>query len=577
MTKACKAVVEAERFSLYDFLTKVKKKHNFSATRFEIPEFQRNYVWKKREIETLVDSIFNERCKYLGNLVIVNREGGFGHLVDGQQRLVTISLLCKAIEEKASKKQKARIHKLLFLDDTARISFSRKNLDQVYNKILTKPVNKIVISDQSQKFLTDSFKILRELVKKKNQAQVEKILDHIESVQFVVIKSPADYIYKLFHDLNSTGTELTTVALTKNAILGRIYELSKEKTAKFSKKWERVERAFEKENIFWFPKFLRHQFFSFSGHVTEKTLFKKIEKLKIKEQPFDVLNAYLQEVVSDVDIYVRIRAGKLDESFFPDGTKNNLSKKIPEIIKHINALDLEQVYSVLLALYKYGKTNPEYHKQGRCFEDFYKVWCFVILAKYSNIIPSRYEKLFGNLCKEIREVNYKNFKKKTTSFFKEISKLLENSEEIFTSTFEAQYSDEEPYSKKILIDILTKGKYQSFDMRSYEIEHILPQGKEKGGDFRKWTQIPVQNYQKVAECVSSLGNLTLLEPGLNREADNNNFPDKIKVYKKSILPGNKSIKDYVNFKKPNPSECVTDRGKEMASVLFTTYLNNINS
>ena len=70
-----------------------------SDTHYVIPVYQRNYSWKDEQIETLFDDInTEEKGYYVGNLLI-NTESSTNNVIDGQQRLTTLSLMLLAVYE----------------------------------------------------------------------------------------------------------------------------------------------------------------------------------------------------------------------------------------------------------------------------------------------------------------------------------------------------------------------------------------------------------------------------------------------------------------------------------------------
>lgn len=77
-------------------------KEVFPITRhFIIPIYQRRYSWKKNQCERLFndieDACRNHRSHFIGCIITVS-DGGMGdyQVIDGQQRITTISLLLKA-------------------------------------------------------------------------------------------------------------------------------------------------------------------------------------------------------------------------------------------------------------------------------------------------------------------------------------------------------------------------------------------------------------------------------------------------------------------------------------------------
>lgn len=72
---------------------------------YEIPVYQRNYAWEKDEISALIQDVYDAYKKeksqpyYIGTLVSYNRGDGVFEVIDGQQRLTTISLILDALKE----------------------------------------------------------------------------------------------------------------------------------------------------------------------------------------------------------------------------------------------------------------------------------------------------------------------------------------------------------------------------------------------------------------------------------------------------------------------------------------------
>jgi uncharacterized protein with ParB-like and HNH nuclease domain len=70
-----------------------------SSSTFEVPQFQREYSWQRDEVSEFWNDLSNglDSDSYFLGLVILTDEGGTKHVVDGQQRLITLSLLANAI------------------------------------------------------------------------------------------------------------------------------------------------------------------------------------------------------------------------------------------------------------------------------------------------------------------------------------------------------------------------------------------------------------------------------------------------------------------------------------------------
>ena len=70
-----------------------------SSVHYVIPVYQRNYSWKDEQIETLFDDIKNEDIGYYVGNLLINTDASSNNIIDGQQRLTTLSLMLLAIHE----------------------------------------------------------------------------------------------------------------------------------------------------------------------------------------------------------------------------------------------------------------------------------------------------------------------------------------------------------------------------------------------------------------------------------------------------------------------------------------------
>lgn len=76
-------------------------KEIFESGKYIVPLYQRNYAWRKNEIEQLLQDIYEAFKKnptgnyFIGSLVVLKRQNGDYEVIDGQQRLTTLSLITK--------------------------------------------------------------------------------------------------------------------------------------------------------------------------------------------------------------------------------------------------------------------------------------------------------------------------------------------------------------------------------------------------------------------------------------------------------------------------------------------------
>jgi hypothetical protein len=76
--------------------------YNGANATYEVPIYQRNYAWKKEEIATLIQDVYDSMIHrkenyYIGTLVSFHKGGNVFEVIDGQQRLTTLNLILKAL------------------------------------------------------------------------------------------------------------------------------------------------------------------------------------------------------------------------------------------------------------------------------------------------------------------------------------------------------------------------------------------------------------------------------------------------------------------------------------------------
>lgn len=566
----------AKNIEYFKFLTSVEDEDDkISCSKLEIPEFQRNYVWKSNNIKDLFDSIKdNDKNYYLGNIVIIKDGSGRSKVVDGQQRLVSLSMIAKDLMSKSQDDQKHKKLKGLIWagEGVSRILFQKENLNELYKNIIHGIDFDESKLDTSQEILLKSFKSIQ--IESKKIANIDEFVDKFLSLEFVVIISPSDEdAYQLFEGLNSTGLSLSAVELTKNAVLGKIKILDKSKINEATLLWDSIEKNFESINLVWFSKFLRHQWFSKNGYVGNSNLFRDIKKeiINNKNTTIDTVFKYLQELKEDSAVYISLRTGDILKKNFDLRMQATSWDNISKLIQLISKLGLDQIYSVLLALYKYGKNEKLYFERGGSLnEHIRKIWQFLLITKYTKVSPSSFERDFADICTKIQGKNYKDFKLEMDNFFEKLILKVSGLEDDFSNTLNESldYSiDDRGIVRFILEDYLTTAGQGSDS--NIETEHIVSET-----NLDEW--VNVSDKENLKKFVNKLGNLTLLNKDLNSDAGCKNFDEKSDIaYSKSKFTVNNNLKKEwgLGFNTSNPVEnAINPRGIEIARNIYNQYL-----
>ena len=262
-----------------------------SSSTFEVPHFQREYSWQEDEVTDFWNDLSNslDSESYFLGLVILTDEGGRKHVVDGQQRLITLSLLANAIYYEAlSRGRKALADRIQadFLrsidydsDETnPRVVLSDNTDNTTYQAILT---NGDLSSDtgaegsvsrrlvQSSKYLAEKIREDLKVDPFKRLGKWTEFLTH--RVYFAVFVHPnPSSAYQVYEVINTRGKELTTADLLKNYVLSQTANPKRE--ARY-KQWQNISRQFSSYDANTFVQYIRHAVTVESGHILPKDLF----------------------------------------------------------------------------------------------------------------------------------------------------------------------------------------------------------------------------------------------------------------------------------------------------------------
>ena len=234
---------------------------------FVIPVYQRNYDWLIDNCDQLFSDLVklsrsNRRSHFFGSIVTSSADSSYNRLViDGQQRLTTISLLLLAgikavkdgvieISEELKLKEAYEVFlKAEYCNSERKIKLVPIENDRIaYDKIF----NEEDSFDEDSK-VTRNYRHFYDLLTKKPQAlSFDQLLDAIERLQIISIELDSDDDAQLiFESLNSTGLALTEADKIRNYLLMSL--IPEEQQMCFKNYWQKIEQATENQPT----KFLR--------------------------------------------------------------------------------------------------------------------------------------------------------------------------------------------------------------------------------------------------------------------------------------------------------------------------------
>jgi uncharacterized protein with ParB-like and HNH nuclease domain len=576
---------------------------------FKIPQFQRAYTWKSKNIDDLWTSLIeNDEGYFIGNMVWLESEDYY-QIIDGQQRIITISLMLIALKDLwkellancVDENTKEAINRIVNhqIDDSIfyyggnaqnpilRIQPYKSNINEIYKeiassktieeKIKLKNINGNKIDD-SQRIFIKNYKyiidlIRKEINKKSKNEPAFKILDTITTkvsgLYFISIKCETDVdAYKIFEGLNNTGISLSAVDLVKNAVMYSVK--GEEEKKKIEKEWQSLEYLFENTNIGIFNKYLRHHWIATVDYVNSAKLFKEIKENKLEDKSAKEIFGYVNNLNIGAGLYLGFRNENWQFFRLKDALSQKISgfdlKETLSILSRFNYLNVEQAYEVLLALtYKFLEKGSRlrYKNYLKIIND---LWIFLFRSGFVSINPSEYENKFSDLCREITNKKDGDYKKIHMYMYNTLSGMIQGKDkdkdfiETFTNSNKLTYekTGDNRLINYILHTIITSEKHTIL-MKNPTVEHILPQNPK-----HVLANISQKEYEII---IGNIGNLTCLDGRENTSIGNSDLEKKCeKIFAKDPFPLNQAVNNNIELWLKEPQKAIKLRAEKYAEM-----------
>ncbi|WRB53894.1 DUF262 and DUF1524 domain-containing protein [Helicobacter pylori] len=522
--------MEADATTLLNFIKDNQK------NQLVIPIYQRLYSWEKEQCKQLWDDIIkiggNDKMDghFIGSIVFVH-DGVYSTchnellIIDGQQRLTTITLLLTALRDHWSDKRKEiEDHYLINSDKDGdkkfRLILSESDKDtllSLIDKDRRKP------SEPSLK-IVENFKLFEGWVS--NTDELETIFKGLEKLMIVEIalEKGKDDPQLIFESMNSKGIELTQTDLIRNYIVMET-EIEKQKGF-YNKYWRAMEEEF-KQNKEWFDRFVRHYLTIKTGNIPNiKKVYVALKDYRQKE------GIGIEDLLKDLQKY----CGYFCRIVFKKEADKDLNKALGFLVD----LEMDVIYPLLLELYS------DYSDGVLSKADFIPIIAliesYICRRAVCGLGTNSLNKVFPSFTKRIQKDEY----------FKSLKAH-------FGSLTEKQRFPNNDEFKKLFITIdfyrFKKNKYfferlENFDRKErvytheYTTEHIMPQTLTE-----EWERDLGENFQEIHnKYLHTIGNLTLT--GYNPEYSNKSFQEKRdmeKGFKQSPLKLNQGLRDLESF------------------------------
>lgn len=524
-----------------------------TSRQFIVPIFQRNYSWQKSQYEQLWFDIlraskFKEKQNhFIGSIVYIDMGTPAGRpqqllLIDGQQRLTTISILLCAIKDYVQKfNLETKLINLAkiknqFLYNSDEIDEDRYKLllnvqdKETYIKLID---NTIFTVNKPATNIIKCYEFFYERIEDfiKEYGQIDEIYAGIFKLSLVSISldKDSDNPQMIFESMNSTGKDLSQTDLLRNYLL---MDLTPEKQTRLYKTyWKPMEELFGediyKNDLNKFDYFIRDflTLKSDTGYICKiNNVYENFKRYYLDN------NCEKFAVLKDLFTYAKYYA-------CIDLLQEN-DDELKLYWQEFKKLDSHVVYPFLLKLY------DDYSRQILIKEDFKKILQVVISYLWRRAIceipTNSLSKTFATLYQAVDKDDYVN------SIIKAF--VFKSSYKRFSSDYEVRekLQTKDIYHfrlRKYLLEALENYYHKEpidLNTANYTIEHIMPQNIEHN---LSWQQMLGENWQEVHSLyLHTLGNLTIT--GYNAEMSNKSFGEKVNGesgFKHSHLKLNESI------------------------------------
>lgn len=520
--------------------------------KFSVPNYQRSFDWGKGELQELIDDLkeikeSDSKELFLGNFIFDISDSSDYKIVDGQQRLTTISIIFIALREQAK-----------FLNEVE-MANEIQSFISIYSKIRNKNVVKFGVSENIRAIyehmtlpdwngefpvslngksikrqinkVKPIFNYVKESISIFNSNDLREFVNALWDTYVVVIKvENTEDVFSVFERTNARGLDLNIGDLLKNYIFSH-------REDSLEQKWSQIiDNA-----VGGLPRMLKYFWVSRRGYIQQSKLYKSLKNYvkEIETNDQKGIKQFINELYTFSRYYQAAQSSDplLVQEWFEEFELTEISSnedyynRINRVFQALKLFRVTQAYPLIFAIIEaYKNSNLNTKRLFTVLETIEK-YHFV-----NNVISGRVghevEKFYAESAKNIFKTD--DFNNEVTKLIQELTKKRALQDE-FTSNF----IDTVTYSQKNIAllnyiydrvnnyDVKQKtfvkgSQYvniyspeKNLNKRNYNIEHFLPQ------DFKK------KYREDELEKFDSIGNLLVISRHSNSEFGNKSTQEKI--------------------------------------------------
>jgi hypothetical protein len=521
-----------------------------NGVKYQVPRFQRDYAWDKEQWEDLwadIETINEEQYHYMGYIVLQRKSQYDFEVIDGQQRLITLSLVILAAmknirllinkaEEPIENEERLRVFieryigskNPISLKVDSKLSLNRNNSSNFKTICSTlEPPNKRG-QTKTNKQLNECFKFFASKKIGNTGQEIAEFIERVTSGMIftkIVVQDDLN-AYKVFETLNARGVQLSTPDLLKNYIFSVVTKnnnVSEEDLNELDESWSEIVFQLGESN---FTDFIRYHHNFQAKLVTKKDLFASVRKIaNSPEKAYEYLNSLSQ--------YAPVYASLLNPHDEWWANQDVIYREVKKYLEGFELFNIKQPFTILMVAF-YSFSADE----------------FVRIVKYLYILTIRYNIICHNSPNEQEsaynqmaiKIHLKEYTRASHVKNSELFKKLYPSDKEFFSAFEFHKMPSRQSSKKIRFLLAEIEAYLGYktDPSKTTLEHICPYNPDES-----WNGYFGNGINDIQD---RLGNVVLLEKDELKRAS---FSDKKTAYLATHYPLARKVASYEEWNLQN--------------------------
>ncbi|MDT2801815.1 DUF262 domain-containing protein [Vagococcus lutrae] len=495
-------------------------------TKFVIPVYQRNYDWTLENCQRLMEDLVElnssgKNTHFFGSIVIKPNAHAEEIIIDGQQRITTLSLLFLAVVKWLENNQVETILESDRLKGDFLLDYYKPANDQIRLHSNPRDYEAYTKLYGDKKFFVEASNITRNYryiytFIDSMDITIDELFQSLNKLQFMIISlnSPDDDPQLIFESLNSTGLELTNADKIRNYLL--MNEELDTQDHLYLNYWKPI----EERTSFNLSEFFR-MYLTTKNAQTPTIKYIYDEFKKYYENSWEDKEAFFIDLEEYSFAYQQILGHPVGD------------KKIDSILFRLNQIEVTVTHPFLMAILR--DLNNEKLSTKSVGDVFEVVESYIARRMTAQIPSNALNKIFAVLYRDYRKhsesthasnfepvdiISYLLLTKEKTGLFptnEDIRSVLQTRDMYnINSKFRTYFFERlENYNHVENLNI-----YEGIDEQDYSIEHIMPQNLSP-----QWEIDLGEESEHIHEMyVHNLGNLTLT--GYNPKMSNRSFFEK---------------------------------------------------